>query len=101
MCNLLAKGYLGVIFMMCLRWTLPRLRIDQVMTVCLKYCIPLVAAMLLGAMLWCYALPGGLVAAVRGGGGTGVSPVLHSMHGKDARATRHAPVAAALDHPGG
>ena len=65
MCNLLAKGYLGVIFMMWLRWTLPRLRIDQVMTVCLKYCIPLAAAMLLGAMVWCYALPGGLVRAVR------------------------------------
>jgi NADH-quinone oxidoreductase subunit H len=65
MCNLLAKGYLGVIFMMWLRWTLPRLRIDQVMTVCLKYCIPLAAAMLLGAMLWCYALPGGLVQAMR------------------------------------
>jgi len=89
MCNLLIKGYLGILFMMWLRWTLPRLRIDQVMTVCLKYCIPLAAAMLLGAMLWCYALPGGLWAAVLGGGGgTGVSPVQHSRHGQDARATR-------------
>ncbi len=47
--------------MMWLRWTLPRLRIDQVMTVCLKYCIPLAAAMFLGAMFWCYAFPDGLL----------------------------------------
>ena len=52
LCNLLVKGYLGVTFMMWLRWTLPRLRIDQVMTTCLKYCVPLASAMLLGAMLW-------------------------------------------------
>lgn len=58
--NFLIKSYLGIIFMMWLRWTLPRLRIDQVMTVCLKYCIPIAAAMFLGAMLWKYALPDGL-----------------------------------------
>jgi NADH-quinone oxidoreductase subunit H len=59
MCNILTKGTLGVLFMMWLRWTLPRLRIDQVMTVCLKYCIPLAAAMFLGAMLYTYTFPGG------------------------------------------
>ncbi len=58
--NFLAKGYIGVSFMIWLRWTLPRLRIDQVMTTCLKYCIPLSAAMFLGAMLWLYAFPGGV-----------------------------------------
>jgi NADH-quinone oxidoreductase subunit H len=62
--NLLTKAFIGVVFMMWLRWTLPRLRIDQVMTICLKYCIPLAAAMFVGAMLWIYALPGGLVQAV-------------------------------------
>jgi NADH-quinone oxidoreductase subunit H len=46
--------------MMCLRWTLPRLRIDQVMTTCLKYCLPLVSVMLAGAMLWSFVFPGGL-----------------------------------------
>jgi NADH-quinone oxidoreductase subunit H len=58
-CNLLLKAFLGVVFMMWVRWTLPRLRIDQVMTTCLKYCIPLAAASFLGAMLWTYFLPGG------------------------------------------
>jgi len=37
---------------------LPRLRIDQVMAMCLKYCIPLASIMLLGAMFWtfCFSL---------------------------------------------
>ena len=60
-CNLIFKGVLGVTFMIWLRWTLPRLRIDQVMTTCLKYCLPLAAAMFTGAMLWLYAFPGGIV----------------------------------------
>lgn len=50
--NLMAKGFLGVTVMMWVRWTLPRLRIDQVMTMCLKYCIPLASVFFVGAMLW-------------------------------------------------
>jgi NADH-quinone oxidoreductase subunit H len=61
MCNFLFKATAGVLVMMWARWTLPRLRIDQVMTTCLKYCVPLGAAMLLGAMLWTYAFPEGLI----------------------------------------
>ena len=57
MCNMLLKCSLGVVAMMWLRWTLPRLRIDQVMTVCLRYCIPLAAVALVGAMWWTYARP--------------------------------------------
>jgi hypothetical protein len=38
--------------MMWVRWTLPRLRIDQVMTTCLKYCVPLASICFVGAMLW-------------------------------------------------
>jgi NADH-quinone oxidoreductase subunit H len=63
--NLVGKATLGVLFMMWIRWTLPRLRIDQVMTTCLKYCTPLAAAMFLGAMLWQIALPGGVVPFLR------------------------------------
>lgn len=59
--NLLLKSTLGVLLMMWVRWTLPRLRIDQVMTTCLKYCTPIAAAMFAGAMLWQLVLPGGLI----------------------------------------
>jgi len=61
MFNLLGKATLGVLVMMWIRWTLPRLRIDQVMTTCLKYCTPIAALMFAGAMLWQVALPGGIV----------------------------------------
>jgi len=59
--NLIVKGYVGIVVMMWLRWTLPRLRIDQVMTVCLKYCIPLAATTFCGAILWLYAFPRGVL----------------------------------------
>lgn len=57
MLNLLAKAFLLVTFMMWVRWTLPRLRIDQVMTTCLKYCTPIAAVMFVGAALWHATLP--------------------------------------------
>ena len=50
--NFIVKCVVGVTVMMWVRWTLPRLRIDQVMTTCLKYCMPIAAVMFLGAMLW-------------------------------------------------
>ncbi len=57
MLNVLAKAFLLVTVMMWVRWTLPRLRIDQVMTTCLKYCTPIAAAMFVGAALWHMTLP--------------------------------------------
>ena len=55
--NIITKGVVGVTVMMWVRWTLPRLRIDQVITTCLKYCVPIAAVMFLGATWWQYAMP--------------------------------------------
>ena len=49
---LIVKGSLLVLVQIWVRWTLPRLRIDQVMTTCLKYLIPLSCFLFLGAVLW-------------------------------------------------
>ena len=49
---LIVKGSALVFFQIWLRWTLPRLRIDQVMMTCLKYLIPISCFLFLGAILW-------------------------------------------------
>jgi NADH-quinone oxidoreductase subunit H len=46
------KAWLLVFVMMWVRWTLPRLRIDQVMMTCLKYLLPISCGLLLGVSLW-------------------------------------------------
>jgi NADH-quinone oxidoreductase subunit H len=61
MANFMLKAVLGVLFMMWIRWTLPRLRIDQVMRTCLKYCFPIACFCFLGATVWTLAFPGGLL----------------------------------------
>jgi NADH-quinone oxidoreductase subunit H len=48
----IVKVWLLVFVMMWVRWTLPRLRIDQVMMTCLKYLLPISCALLLGVSLW-------------------------------------------------
>ncbi|MEN0111112.1 MAG: complex I subunit 1 family protein [Planctomycetota bacterium] len=58
---LMLKAVLLIVVMMWARWSLPRLRIDQVMTTCLKYCTPLAAVCLLGATAWRVAVPGGVL----------------------------------------
>lgn len=49
---LLVKAGLMVFVQIWIRWTLPRLRIDQVMTTCLKYLVPMSCFLFLGAVLW-------------------------------------------------
>jgi NADH-quinone oxidoreductase subunit H len=58
--NLLTKGVAGVVVMIWVRWTLPRLRIDQVIIMCWKYCTPIVCFTFVGTTLWMLAWPGGV-----------------------------------------
>lgn len=52
--NFIIKSVLGVTVMIWVRWTLPRLRIDQVITMCWKYCVPIAAVCFVGALGWRY-----------------------------------------------
>ena len=49
---ILVTAGLMVFVQIWIRWTLPRLRIDQVMTTCLKYLVPMSCFLFLGAVLW-------------------------------------------------
>ena len=63
--NFVGKTVAGVTVMMWVRWTLPRLRIDQVITMCWKYCVPLAAVFFVGALCWqYYGLPSMLLTKV-------------------------------------
>ena len=56
--NFILKASIGVTVMIWVRWTLPRLRIDQVISMCLKYCVPLASVFLIGAATWKVAVVG-------------------------------------------
>jgi NADH-quinone oxidoreductase subunit H len=53
----IAKGWFLVFVMMWVRWTLPRLRIDQVMMTCLKYLLPISCVLLMGVSVWQLLMP--------------------------------------------
>ncbi len=53
----IVKGWFLVFVMVWVRWTLPRLRIDQVMMTCLKYLLPISCVLLLGVSLWQVGMP--------------------------------------------
>jgi NADH-quinone oxidoreductase subunit H len=53
----ISKASFLVLVMMWMRWTLPRLRIDQVMMTCLKYFLPIACVLLLGVCLWQLFVP--------------------------------------------
>lgn len=55
---LTTKTSLLVCVQIWIRWTLPRLRIDQVMQTCLKYLVPISCALFLGTTIWSVVRPG-------------------------------------------
>ncbi|MEM7314504.1 MAG: NADH-quinone oxidoreductase subunit NuoH [Planctomycetota bacterium] len=78
--NLIGKASLLVVVMMWIRWTFPRLRVDQVITMCWKYCVPIAAFCFIGVLAWqqlfLHNTSGGLIGNPSGtsihGGSTGI-----------------------------
>ena len=50
--SFLIKTSVMVYFVLVIRWTLPRVRIDQLMAICWKYLVPISFVNILGVMFW-------------------------------------------------
>jgi NADH-quinone oxidoreductase subunit H len=50
--NLIMKAYFLMFVMLWLRWTFPRVRVDQIITICMKVLVPVGMACLVGAAVW-------------------------------------------------
>jgi NADH-quinone oxidoreductase subunit H len=59
------KCWFLVLVMMWMRWSLPRLRIDQVMETCLQYFLPISCVLLVGVCLWQLLVPAGIAAVIK------------------------------------
>jgi NADH-quinone oxidoreductase subunit H len=59
------KCWVLVLVMMWMRWSLPRLRIDQVMETCLQYFLPMSCALLLGVCVWQLTVPAAVAVGVK------------------------------------
>ena len=54
-----AKASLGCTIVVLLRWTFPRLRVDQLMNLCYRYLVPISFFCLLGTALYMMLVPAG------------------------------------------
>jgi NADH-quinone oxidoreductase subunit H len=76
---LIGKACLLVFVQIWVRWTLPRLRIDQVMTTCLKYLVPISCFLFLMAVMWPLVLASSLGRPIFTGQPLGEKTVQHHV----------------------